>query len=179
MAEHGAVDHVDVRTGEWLYRVFLLASTLQVDLAFAPAGVFAARAPSFKLVFGEAAPPAHTAPPQPAELIGMAWLHALHARSAIARGRPWHAEYMISGVRDHVLALACVRHGVTTAFAKGVDQLPAAVTVPLATALVTSLEPAELARALRAVLAALDAEIREHDRALAERLAPVLAELAG
>src|ERR1051326_1039240 len=33
---HGAVHHVDVARPPWLYRVFLLASTLQVDLAFVP-----------------------------------------------------------------------------------------------------------------------------------------------
>src|SRR3954465_6074922 len=31
---HGAVHHVDLRFGSWIYRVFLLASTLQVDFAF-------------------------------------------------------------------------------------------------------------------------------------------------
>src|SRR5689334_11946414 len=34
---HGAVHHVDVTFGPWIYRVFLLANTLQVDLAFVPA----------------------------------------------------------------------------------------------------------------------------------------------
>src|SRR2546423_162388 len=33
---HGAVHHVDVRAGTWLYRVFLLANSLQVDVALAP-----------------------------------------------------------------------------------------------------------------------------------------------
>src|SRR5580700_5239730 len=31
---HLALHHLDVRFGEWIYRVFLLPSTLQVDLAF-------------------------------------------------------------------------------------------------------------------------------------------------
>ena len=37
---HGAVHHLDVRAGSWLYRVFLLNSSLQVDLAFVPASEF-------------------------------------------------------------------------------------------------------------------------------------------
>ena len=41
-ADHGAVDHMDVISGGVTYRVFLLASTLQVDLAFAPAAEFGA-----------------------------------------------------------------------------------------------------------------------------------------
>ena len=35
-ARHGAVHQVDVRRESWLYRVFLLGNSLQVDLAFAP-----------------------------------------------------------------------------------------------------------------------------------------------
>src|SRR6185503_3958295 len=34
---HGALQHLDVRSGAWIYRVFLLPGTLQVDLAFVPA----------------------------------------------------------------------------------------------------------------------------------------------
>src|SRR5438552_19099470 len=54
-ADHGAVAQVDVRSGAWLYRVFLLANSLQVDLAFAPHGEFGARAPTVRLLFGPAA----------------------------------------------------------------------------------------------------------------------------
>src|SRR6266704_1957690 len=31
--EHAAIHHLDVPSGAWIYRVFLLRSTLQVDLA--------------------------------------------------------------------------------------------------------------------------------------------------
>src|SRR5690349_4684546 len=36
----GVVDWFDVPSGAWIYRVFLLESTLQVDLAFAPKAEF-------------------------------------------------------------------------------------------------------------------------------------------
>ena len=36
-AEHDAVHHLDVLTNNTVYRVFLLADTLQVDIAFCPA----------------------------------------------------------------------------------------------------------------------------------------------
>ena len=49
-----AVHHVDITAGAWLYRVFLLPNTLQVDLAFVPASEFLPLAPSFQLVFGSA-----------------------------------------------------------------------------------------------------------------------------
>src|SRR5437867_9324612 len=50
-----ALHHFDVTVGTWVYRVFLLSSTLQVDLAFVPAEDFGARAPTLRLVFGRAA----------------------------------------------------------------------------------------------------------------------------
>src|SRR5438876_711599 len=82
--EHGAVHHMDVRSGTWLYRVFMLANSLQVDLAFAPQGDFAAKAPTFQLLFGTA-PERPSTPPSAEQLIGWAWLYALHVRSALAR----------------------------------------------------------------------------------------------
>ena len=45
--EHAAVHHVDVTRGATLYRVFLLADTLQVDLAFWSAAEFGATRPDF------------------------------------------------------------------------------------------------------------------------------------
>ena len=182
--EHGAADHLDVVSGAVVYRVFLLASTLQVDIAFAPEDEFGPRAPTFRLLFGRVgdrvAAAAGTAEAgRVAELIGMAWLYALHARSSLARGRVWQAEYMISGVRDHVLALACVRHGVPAVQGRGMDQLPAEVTAAFAAALVRSVDGAELERAFRAVTESLIAEIGLADAALAVRLTGVLRELAG
>lgn len=50
---YGAVHHTEIRAGAWGYRAFLLAGTLPVNLAFAPAGEFRALAPSFRLVWGE------------------------------------------------------------------------------------------------------------------------------
>ena len=45
--EHAAVHHTDVTSGATIYRVFLLSSTLQVDIGFSPASQFGAtRLPS-------------------------------------------------------------------------------------------------------------------------------------
>lgn len=157
-AEHGAVDHLDMHSGPSIYRVFLLASTLQVDLAFSPSASFGALAPTFQLLDGEAMDQGARPPDPPDQRIGMAWLYALHARSAIERGRFWQAEEMIAAVRHHVLALACSRHGLPAAHGKGSDELPAAVTASLANALPRSLEAEELRRAFRAAMTALRAE---------------------
>ena len=102
---HSAVHHTDVRFGAWIYRVFLLADTLQVDLTFVPTAQFQALSPAFRLMHGKANEALEVPPSSPDAIIGMAWLHALHARSSIARGRRWQAEYMISGIRDNALAL--------------------------------------------------------------------------
>jgi len=177
-AEHAAVHHVDVMSGRVLFRVFLLASTLQVDIAFWPAAEFGATAPTFRLLFGTAKERPPTPGPTAAALIGMGWLYALHARSSIARGRGWQAEYMISGVRDHVLALACLRHGLPTNEGRGMDRLPPEVTDPVADALVRSLDPADLQRAFRVAGEALLLEIAEAEPGLASRLAGPLRELA-
>ncbi len=175
--EHDALYHVDAPLGATIYRVFLLRNTLQVDLAFSPASEFGALAPTFRLLFGAAVERPHAAPPAAAYLIGFGWLYALHARSCIGRGRWWQAEYMISGVRDHVLALACLRHDLPAVQGRGMDRLPRDVTAPLEEALVRTLDPVEIRRAFGAAIEGLQREIRHADRELAERLEPTLKEL--
>jgi predicted nucleotidyltransferase len=176
--EHGAVDHVDVRFGRTVFRVFLLASTLQVDLAFWPEAEFGAIAPTFQLLFGSARERPHVSAPPASDLTRMAWLYALHARSSLARGRMWQAEYMLSGVRDHVLALMCLRHGLPAVQGRGMDQLPAAETAALTRALACSLDAGELRRAFRVAVDSLVGEVERADSAVAARLVPTLRALA-
>ena len=177
-SEHGAITSLDVPHGATTYRVFLLANGLQVDLAFSPAPEFRALAPTFRLVFGESAPPRHAPPPTADRIIGLAWLHALHVRSALARGRTWQAEWMLSATRDHVLSLACLRHDLPAHQARGTDDLPAAVTAPLADALPRTLAPVDLAASFEAVIESLLREIEIHDLDLATSLTPTLRALA-
>jgi hypothetical protein len=175
--DHGVVGHTDMTRRGTIYRVFLLANTLQVDIAFAPAAEFGAYAPTFKLLFGEALEQDQAKPPAALDLIGLGWLYALHARSSIARGRTWQAEYMISGIRDQVLALACLRDDLPTAEGRGLHLLPPATTAPVAETLIRSLDPAELTRAFRAAVEVLLTEIDHVDPNLAERLTKTLQEL--
>jgi hypothetical protein len=176
--DHQVVHHVDMNWGDVLFRVFLLANTLQVDVAFWPAAEFGAIGPTFRLLFGTANERPVLPPPTTASLIGMGWLYALHARSSIARGRAWQAEYMISGVRDQMLALACIRHGISAVQARGIDNLPREITAPVEASLVRSLDPAELRRAFVAVSEALIIEIEQTDEELARRLATPLKQIA-
>jgi hypothetical protein len=174
---HSALDHLDVTSGAWIYRVFLLPSTLQVDLAFVSGTEFRALAPSFRLVSGTMNEPRHSPPPQPSDIIGLGWLYALHARSCIARQKLWQAEYMISGIRDHAFALACVRHGLSAVHGRGMDQLPGSVTARFEKSLVRELDVSELVRAFRVVVDGLLSEIRSTDVDLAQRLQPALTHL--
>jgi hypothetical protein len=175
---HGALHHLDMLFGAWTYRVFLLSNTLQVDLAFVVDTEFRALAPTFRLMFGTANEPRHAPPPEPAAIIGLAWLYALHARTCIARRKLWQAEYMISGVRDHALALASIRHGLSSVHGRGIDLLPHEVTAPFEDSLVRQLEPGELSRAFRVVMNGLVQEILKADQELAQRLQGVLTALS-
>jgi len=174
---HQVVHHVDVVRGSTLFRVFLLASTLQVDLAFWPAAEFGAIAPTFRLLFGTANEPPMPQAPAAAELVGLGWLYALHIRSSIARGRAWQAEYMLSAARDQVLALACLRHRLPAVEGRGIDDLPQEATVAVIGSLVRSLDVAELKRAFGVLAEALVVEIEWVDTELAGRLAVPVREL--
>jgi Streptomycin adenylyltransferase len=176
--EHGAIHHFDVTRGSWVYRVFLLKSTLQVDLAFAPASEFGALSPTFKLLSGTSVDLPQAPPPLAEEMIGLGWLYALHSRSCIERGKVWQAEYMISAVRDQALALAALRHGLPAVQGRGFDKLPPKMTAQFEGTLVRSLDIDELRRAFRAATRCLLEEVRHSDPTLAGRLGGPLTELS-
>ena len=178
--EHGAVAHHDIWYGATRFRVFLLADTLQVDLAFWHEGEFGAIGPTFRLIFGTAAtpPPATISPPAtPHDFIGMAWLYALHVRSSLVRGRTEQAQEMLTGMRDHVLALACARHGLSPQQRRSVDDLPQEATASFTEGLVRTVDAAELARAFAVMIELLAREAEHVDVALARRLRPTLTAL--
>jgi hypothetical protein len=174
--DFGALHHWDLPWGSSVYRVFLLPGWLEVDIAFTPAADFGPRGPNWRTVFGETVDVAPNAPVPKDELVGQAWHHVLHARACIERRKPWQAEWLISALRDHVLALACLRLGHITRFAKGADLLPPELSDPVEAALVRSLDEAELRRALAAATEAFRAELEHSDPALLARLQPMLAE---
>jgi Nucleotidyltransferase domain len=178
MSAHGVADHLDVRAGPALFRVFLLANTLQVDLSFWPPADFGATGPKFRLLFGSAAEPVPAAPPAATGLIGWGWLYALHVRSSIERGRAWQAVHMLNGMRDQVIALRCLRHGLPTDQGRGVDDLPAELTASLPDTLPRSLERSALDRAFAATVTALLAECDPVSADLAARLRGPLGLLA-
>jgi len=171
-------DEFDMQAGAGLYRVFLLHSGLQVDLSFWPAGGFASTGQAFELIFGTVDPVLKPPPPDGSADIAYAWLHALHVRSALGRGRVWQALEMLDGMRTHVIALICRRHGLEPYQGRGVDKLPAEILGQI-----SSTRPAAPSRELiEAAFAALTAtlltETSHIDADRAERLAPPLLELS-
>ena len=172
-----ALHHLDMTAGAWIYRVFFLPGTLQVDLAFVGSEEFRPLGATFQLVSGTAKPMQAMPAADPKSIIGMAWLYALHARSCIVRGKSWQAEYIISAVRDHALMLACVRMGLPSAYGRGMDQLSEAVKAQMAGALVRSFEREELWRAFRAAVRGLLSEARHADAEFAARIEGELREL--
>lgn len=170
----GAVDTVDVRRDPWVYRVFLLPSTLQVDLAFAPAADFGALASTFKLVFGSARDRRELPGRDAREVLGYGWLYALHVRSSIARNRPWQALYMLNQMRDQVVMLACLAAGLPASEGRGVDDLAEAVLCSLAATVPAGLTLDHLRGAFAATAEALGVQARQVDPALGDRLVPVL-----
>ncbi len=160
--ELGAVTHLDIHASGALYRVFLLANTLQVDLSFWSTTAFSSTSPAFQLLFGttNTRPPIATTPA--AHYVGMAWLHALHVRSALAREKFWQAEYMLSGMRDYVLSLACLRYGLNPSQGRGLDALPADVTKPFLETLVARLDGNRLQQALQTLMVLLLDEASKH-----------------
>jgi predicted nucleotidyltransferase len=152
------VHHFAVAFGEHHVRGFLLENLLEVDIGFQPATSVEGEWPG----------------PDAASEAGFAWHDVLHAGVAIARGRPWRAQYYIGLLRWRTLELACDRLGVDFSEYKGVDELPTDLLDGLEAALPRSLAHDELVRAARAATSALLAELRMHRPELADRLVPPL-----
>jgi hypothetical protein len=149
-AHLGAVHHFRLSSGPAVYRAFILDDGLQVDLGFVPAAAFGPVGEgAFDVVFGSAGP-RRPMPPDEDYLVGMVWHHVLHARAAVERGALWRAEYWLTSLRDVVVTLASIRHGLPHSHARGADALPGEITAAMERTLVRELTPPELSRALKA-----------------------------
>jgi hypothetical protein len=171
------VHHFDLSRGATRYRVFLLSNGLELDVSLTPAEEFGAHGPAFRLVFGESVGEVSAAQESSDELIGWGWIYLFSARAAIERNRAWQAACFIGAARDHGLALACVRSGLPSVHARGVYMLSEESTAPWAESLVTSLDRAELSRALGVAVRAFLTEVAQSDPSLAERLSVPLSPL--
>ena len=188
--ELDAVRLVDLERGWITYRVFLLPDALQLDLSMSPAARFRPAGPRFRLLFGETAPDEVGASTQPVagelfistpaiapDIFGWGIIYALHARACIERGRVWQAEHYVGAVRDHALALACLREGGTMVQARGYDDLSAETLARFNAAHVGDAEPGALRAALVASVHALLHEGTESGLQDTDVVAARLAEL--
>jgi hypothetical protein len=173
--EFEVVHRFDLHRDATMYRVFLLSNGLEVDVSLTPAASFGPHGPTFRLVFGESAEQTSLAPDRDA-LIGWGWIFLLYARTAIERGRSWQAEYAIAGARNNGLALACLRRGLVTTDARGIDDLGVDETRVWEGSLVRSIGSDELRRALSAAREAFLQEVGRVDTSLAEAVRPILEE---
>lgn len=177
------VDQLDVPASGALYRVLLLASTLQVDLSFWPYEHFLVGGPPVRLLFGERDERVADAGADPhaaadgLELVRTGWLHALHVRSALRRERPWQAAWMLEGLRRQLVALQCARHGLPGREGRGIDALPPDVRHELARTLLPSLDPGELHRVFVELVRQLLAEAARQQLTLPEGLEHALSEI--
>jgi len=175
--ELAAVQLVDLERGPTIYRVFLLPDALQFDLSLTPAARFVPAGPRFRLLFGQTAGDGDLPkPPAAADLFGWGIIYALHSRTCLRRGRVWQAEHYIGAVRDHALALACLRRGLPAVQARGYDDLPADILGGFDRTHIGSLEPEQLLSALSAAVRSL---LREGAEAGLPSVDPVAARLAG
>jgi hypothetical protein len=164
--ERDAVQLVDLERAPTIYRVFLFPDALQFDLSMTPASQFRPGGPRFRLLFGETVASKPDAPRPtpnlgiatpvtPHDLFGWGVIYALHTRSCIERTRLWQAEHYIGALRDHALALACLREGIIAVQARGYDDLPAETLSRFEATHVGALEQDALRAALTASVAAL------------------------
>lgn len=121
---HGLADTLDVYSRGVRYRVFFLRSSLQIDVSFWPHDQFRATEPAFRLLFGTPDEPEKPTPVAPGDAIGWGWLYAIHARSALARGRLWQASMMLDELRSRLITLQCIRAGLNPWQGRDVDRLP-------------------------------------------------------
>jgi hypothetical protein len=173
--EQEAVRLFNLEVGPTIYRVFVFPGALQFDLSMTPAAHFRPRSPRFRLLFGEAGEAQEATPAAAHDLFGWGVIYALHGRACIERGRVWQAEHAVCAMRDHALALACMRLGLPASEGRGYDDLPEDVLAGFENSHAGSTEPAALRKTHSACLAALLREGVEarlpHAVSVAERLA--------
>lgn len=158
--DHRAVAHQDVYRDSTLFRVFLLVNTLQVDIAFWRPELFGPTGPAFRIAFGSSnSRPAQRAARSPQDLVGMAWLYALHVRSSVNRGRFLEADHMLNGMRDHIGMLITGRLGLRTEHGRGLDDLPSPFQDALRLTRPERLDQLQCRRALQGLVTLLSAEV--------------------
>lgn len=175
--DYGVINQFDMHASQRsISRVLLLPGGLEIDVSVMAAEDLGARGPKFCLLFGTTYEVEAQPQPDASYLIGMGWLSVFHARACIERNKLWQAELFIRGIRDSVIALACLRLGEDARYAGGGDRLPAPLTDQLTDALVRSIDVLELRRALAVATLCLIRELEARAGQLSAQLLPLLLE---
>lgn len=161
--EFGLADTFDVVSAGVRYRVHLLCSSLQIDLSFWPHDKFRATEAGFRVLFGTPNNPAEPRPVDAGNEIGRGWLYAIHARSAVARGKLWQATLILDELRNSLIALRCIRAGLNPWQGREVDQLPVEELEGLEASRAPHITAAELEQSRILLTRQLLDEIAEHD----------------
>ncbi|GAA1968614.1 nucleotidyltransferase domain-containing protein [Microbacterium deminutum] len=169
-AEQGVSDTLDVWSGGVRYRVFLIRSSLQIDVSFWPHDQFRATEDGFQLLFGTANAPTSAADLDLDQTIGMGWLYALHVRSALAREKLWQAVIMLDELRNQIIALACARRGLNPWHGREVDRLPSGELAAFARARTHEVSVAAIHNSQRQLIDLFLAEVELADPSRAARL---------
>lgn len=169
------VHHLNVRAGNGiLYRVFLTAESLQMDISFWPHEEFRAKGDRFHLIYGSPTSPTQPAEPDLDAIVGQAWLFAIHIRSALARNTPWYAASLLDTMRIRILELASVRHGLNPHQRREADQLPTEYLTRLESTYPSSIAIPDIRTAFVTLMDIFRNEIELIDRDLEKRLSPAL-----
>ena len=152
-------------------------STLQVDLSFWTPSTFRATSPTFEVLFGDPGEPGPTGPTSAEPAVGLGWLYALHARSALGRQRLWQAVEMLDGLRTQTIALASARENLPAYQGRGVDRLPAELLSALARSRAPQVDLASIFSSFAATAKVYLSEAQESDPVRADHLRPVLQRL--
>lgn len=171
-------DTFDVLGGGVRYRVFLLKSSLQIDVSFWPYNAFRATEPGFCLLFGEANHPIPPLLPEADDVIGRGWLYALHTRSAIARGKTWQSVMMLDDLRNSALTLHALHHGLNPWHGREVDRLTPKMLVRLGHARAREVTGKELQRSLHGLIHEYLIAVALHDAGRRDDLAEPLSVIA-
>jgi hypothetical protein len=176
--ELSTLHHYEVAFGNTSVRGFLLDNLLEIDLSFTSVTAFRVWGPA-TLVFdrGNAlqaaidtpSPLEPTYPDWSAEA-GFAWHDIVHAGISVKRGRLWQGLWYLERVRNRTLTLSSERRGWYADFFDYVDDLPAVEREPHEAALVPSLDPVHLLRAIRLATSLFIFELQKSDPTLAGKL---------
>ena len=168
--DFGAIHHTADAAG----LVYLLPDLLTARIAIVPAARFGPRpGVPFHQVFGPVGTPAADALGAP-DLVGPAWLAALHTRTALLRGDGPSAALALDGLRDALIALAGARTGAPPGYLEPADRDRIRATET------GSRDVGAVAKAFGVAVQILDAELQAVAPVVADAVAlPLLEEVAG